>query len=208
VDDRVETLARRARSAGLWCTATEDLVRRVTAAIATKGPSPEWSAPESPHASPGDKNGDLGVRSAGGLDSTVGLDVRSVGGPTNRFAGSLGTQAGDMGVPAARGLHARSADLFGLARSDVCQAFPGGEIAFHAKEGDSLGSWILRGTAWFSEACVTSATLDWVEGDHLLVSVSIRNGEPFEVGEFAGRSWYLELRVPGRHPFRLDAPVS
>lgn len=106
---------------------------------------------------------------------------------------------GELGV--------RSARVFRQAGTDVYSTFPGGEIALQASAGGALGSWVVRGTIWFQEPG-TSAFLDWVEDDHVLVATRVESGQPFEILEFAGRSWHLELRVVGGRTFRLDVSVD
>ena len=171
MDDRIERLTARARTPLSWHAPSEDLVRRVTETVVSRGAAPNpagQSCVEVPP--PGPASG-----------------VRSLG-----FDGAF----------------QRSTPIWRSSGAEIYRSFPGGEIACHAEEGDALGAWVLRGTVWLAAAEASSAVLDWVEEDHVLATVPVRSGEAFEVEEFAGPSWHLELRVAEGRAHRLDPRVS
>lgn len=88
----------------------------------------------------------------------------------------------------------------------ACWTWPGGEIALRVEAGTALGSWIVRGLVWARGADLGGLALDWVCGDHVLTTLELANGVPFQVEEITGPDWHLELRLPDGNAFVLGPP--
>ena len=92
------------------------------------------------------------------------------------------------------------------ASGEIFASFEGGEIACRVEEGPLPGGWSVRGTAWLSDLSLQPLALEWIDGDHVLSSISIAHGEPFRLEEIAGRGWHLELRLGDGRAFALRPP--